>query len=92
MQQILDFYYPGTTSGKATGGIRIRITADTTDGVRVAAVNRLRIRDLAGKVSTLPKASTRNQWSIDPYGEHGTKVSSYNAKTGSGRCGRRSRG
>ncbi|TCM46572.1 SpoIID/LytB domain protein [Kribbella sp. VKM Ac-2568] len=81
-KQILDFYYPGTTVGKATGGIRIRITADTTDGVRVAAANQLRIRDLkAGQVTTLPTASTRNQWSIDPYGEHGSRVRSYNART-----------
>lgn len=82
VQQILDFYYPGTTTGKATGSIRIRITADTTDGIRVGTVNHLKVRDLkAGKVYTLPKASTRNQWSIDPYGDHGTKVSSFDAKT-----------
>ena len=78
---ILDFYYPGTTVGKATGSIRVRISADTTDGVRVAAARGLRLRDLkTGKLYTLPTASTRNQWSIDPYGEHGAKVSSYNAK------------
>ena len=82
VRQILDFYYPGTTAGKATGGIRVRINADTTDGVRVGRVNHLRVRDLAaGKVYTLPTASTRNQWSIDPYGDHGTKVSSFDAKT-----------
>jgi SpoIID/LytB domain protein len=47
----------------------------------VVAANNLRLRDLkAGKVYTLPKASTRNQWSIDPYGEHGTRVSSFDAK------------
>lgn len=79
---ILDFYYPGTTVGKATGSIRIKITADTTDGVRVAAASRLRVRDLkAGKVYTLPTASTRNQWSIDPRGEHGTAIRSYNARS-----------
>ncbi|MFB6725594.1 SpoIID/LytB domain-containing protein [Kribbella sp. NPDC056345] len=81
-QQILDFYYPGTTVGKATGRIRVRISADTTDGIRVAAVNNLRIRSLAtDRLYTLPKASTRDQWSIDPHGEHGTKVSSYDTKT-----------
>ena len=82
VRQILDFYYPGTTIGKATGSIRVRITADTTDGIRVGTVNRLKVRDLkSAKVYTLPKASTRNQWSIDPYGDHGTKVSSFDAKT-----------
>ncbi|WBQ04088.1 SpoIID/LytB domain-containing protein [Kribbella sp. CA-293567] len=80
-KSILDFYYPGTTVGKASGAIRIRISADTTDGVRVVAANKLRLRDLkTGKVFTLPTASTRAQWSIDPYGERGAKVSSYNAK------------
>ena len=81
LKQILDFYYPGTAVGKATGNLRIRLTADSTDGVRVVAANNLRLRDLkAGKVYTLPKASTRSQWSIDPYGEHGTRVSSFDAK------------
>jgi stage II sporulation protein D len=80
VQQILDFYYPGTTVGKATGSIRILITADITDGVRVGAVKQLKVRDLTtGKVYPLPEASTRNEWSMDPYGDHGTKVSSYDA-------------
>jgi stage II sporulation protein D len=80
-KQILDFYYPGTAIGKATGNIRVRLTADTTDGVRVASANNLKLRDLkTGTVYTLPKASTRNQWSIDPHGEHGTRVSSFDAK------------
>ncbi|GAA3125228.1 hypothetical protein GCM10010530_53500 [Kribbella aluminosa] len=82
VKQILDFYYPGTTSGRATGNIRVRISADTTDGVRVGAANGLAVRSFAtGKVYPLPKASTINQWSIDPNGEHGTKLSSYNATT-----------
>ncbi|GAA1592070.1 hypothetical protein GCM10009804_55480 [Kribbella hippodromi] len=82
VKQILDFYYPGTTTAKATGSIRVRISADTTDGVRVGAVSGLQVRSLAtGKVYTLPRATTMNQWSIDPNGEHGTKLSSYDAKT-----------
>lgn len=82
VRQILDFYYPGTTTGKATGSIRIRISADTTDGVRVGAVSGLAVRSLAtGKVYPLPRASNLNQWSIDPNGAHGTKLSSYDAKT-----------
>jgi len=80
VQQILDFYYPGTTVGKATGSLRILITADTTDGIRVGTAKNLKVRDLTtGKVYPLPEASTRNEWSIDPYGDHGTKVSSYDA-------------
>jgi SpoIID/LytB domain protein len=82
VKQILDFYYPGTTAGKASGSIRVRISADTTDGVRVGAVNGLAVRSIAtGKVYPLPKASTIDQWSIDPNGEHGTKLNWYNVKT-----------
>jgi SpoIID/LytB domain protein len=82
VKQILDFYYPGTTTGKAIGSIRVRVTADTTDGIRVGVVNHLKVRDLVTRaVYELPRASTRNQWSIDPYGDHGTKVSSFNTKT-----------
>lgn len=82
VQQILNFYYPGTTTGKATGSIRVRISADTTDGVRVGAVSGLAVRSFAtGKVYPLPRGVTVNRWSIDPNGEHGTKLSWYNAKT-----------
>lgn len=82
-KQILDFYYPGTTVGRATGTVRIRIAADTGDGVRVAAQAGLRVRDVqTGKWWVLPVSATKNQWSIDPYGEHGTRLRSYDAKTG----------
>jgi SpoIID/LytB domain protein len=80
VKQILDFYYPGTAGGKATGSIRIRITGDTTDGVRVVAATGLKLRDLkTNKVYSLPVASNRNQWSIDPRGEHGTQVRSFDS-------------
>jgi stage II sporulation protein D len=80
-KQILDFYYPGTTVGKASGSIRIRINADTTDGVRVAAANNLRVRAIsAGKAWTLPRSASMSQWSLDPYGDHGTVLRSYDAK------------
>lgn len=79
-KQILDFYYPGTTVGRATGSIRIRINADTSDGLRVAVANNLRVRDVsAGKVWTLPRSASINQWSLDPYGDHGTRLRAYDA-------------
>ena len=34
-RQILAFYYPGTTLGTTTGTIRVLISADTDDDVRV---------------------------------------------------------
>jgi stage II sporulation protein D len=81
VKQILDFYYPGTTVGKATGSIRIRISGDTSDGLRVAVAYNLRVRDIsAGKVWTLPRSPSMSHWSLDPYGEHGTQLKSYNAQ------------
>jgi stage II sporulation protein D len=78
VKQILDFYYPGTAVGKATGTIRVRINADTTDGLRVGVSSNLRVRDVsAGKVWTLPLSASKNQWSLDPYGDHGTRLRSY---------------
>ena len=41
-QQILAFYYPGTTLGTATGSIRVLITADNDNDVRVRAGQRAR--------------------------------------------------
>jgi SpoIID/LytB domain protein len=80
-KQILDFYYPGTAVGKATGAIRVRINADTTDGLRAAVAYNLRVRDVsAGKVWTLPRSASNNQWSLDPYGDHGTQLRTYDAK------------
>ncbi|WP_030482590.1 SpoIID/LytB domain-containing protein, partial [Nocardioides aequoreus] len=43
-QQILGFYYPGTEAGKATGGIRVRITADTDGDTRAPAQSGLHLR------------------------------------------------
>ena len=37
-QQIIDFYYPGTSWSQVTGKVRVLITADTTADVVVAAV------------------------------------------------------
>jgi SpoIID/LytB domain protein len=79
-KQILDFYYPGTAVGKAAGTIRIRINADTTDGLLVAVAYNLRVRDVsAGKVWTLPRSASKYRWSLDPYGDHGTQLKSYDA-------------
>ena len=53
--EILDFYYPGTTAGRATGRISVLVSADTTDDLVVRPTTGLRVRDLAtGEVSDLP--------------------------------------
>ncbi len=44
--KIAQFYYPGTTWGRARGRIRVQITADTTDDLVVLPRSGLTVRDL----------------------------------------------
>jgi stage II sporulation protein D len=46
-QDILGFYYPGTTLGRAGGKIRVLLTGHTSSTLRVSPVRGLRVRDLA---------------------------------------------
>ena len=53
--EILAFYYPGTTAGRATGRISVLVSADTSDDLVVRPRSDLRVRDLAtGEASDLP--------------------------------------
>jgi stage II sporulation protein D len=55
-QQILAFYYPGTTLGLAGGKVRVLVTADTDNNLKIAPAPRLRVRDLGnGKTYRLRK-------------------------------------
>lgn len=65
-QQILAFYYPGTTLGKLRSGntIRVWLTADTDGALNVMPETGLRVRDSAGRSYTLPSGSTYRQWRI----------------------------
>ena len=45
-QQIIEFYYPGTTWGAITGKVRVLITADTGRDVQVVARDGLRVGSL----------------------------------------------
>lgn len=65
--QILGFYYPGTSIGTVGGSIRVRISADTDDDVRVLPTAGLSLRTLAdGATSTLPGG--RSVWRLRPSG------------------------
>ena len=71
--QILDFYYPGTTLAKAKGNIRVLISADTSDDVVVKARKGLIARE-AGNPSaswalTLLQPDA-TQFRIRPVGAH----------------------
>ncbi|MGB0100337.1 MAG: SpoIID/LytB domain-containing protein [Nocardioides sp.] len=54
-RQIVTFYYPGTTWGKAGGRVTVMISADTTDDLVVDARRGLTLRDTAaGEARALP--------------------------------------
>src|SRR5665811_1185108 len=44
-QEIVDFYYPGTSWSKVTGRVRVLISADTTSDVIVSPAAGLTLRD-----------------------------------------------
>jgi SpoIID/LytB domain protein len=77
---ILNFYYPGTTTAAVAGWMRVSISADTTSNVRVKPARGLRVRDLGDNaVWTLPGSSSVTQWSIEPYGDHSTRLMYFDA-------------
>ena len=65
-QQITDFYYPGTTLGRAGGPIRVHVSADTTDDLVVVPRPGLTVTDLANdEKATLPDRDT-SRWRVVP--------------------------
>jgi len=81
--QILSFYYPGSTTTAVSGSMRVWISGDTTSSVRVKPASGLRIRDLGDNaVWTLPVSSSVTQWSIEPYGDHRTRLLYFYAPAG----------
>lgn len=67
-RQILRYYYPGTSSGKAGGPMRVLLTADTSRDVVVAARSGLTARSVGGGRSVnLSKARPKaTAWRITP--------------------------
>ncbi len=65
-QQIIGFYYPGTSWGELRGTISVWLTGDTTDDVVVAAQPGLTVTRLVPRKRwTLPAKGAR-QWRITP--------------------------
>ncbi len=63
--QIVAFYYPGTTLGNATGNIRVLISADTDNDVRVLPASGLRVREVGtGATYTLPATAGIKTWRL----------------------------
>lgn len=48
-QQIVEFYYPGTSWGRISGKIRVLLTADTSPDVQVVAAPGLKVKSLERK-------------------------------------------
>ncbi len=69
-QQIINFYYPGTSKGTLTDRVSVHLTADTDNDTVVLPRPGLRVRDLATKETwTLPDNGAR-RWrlSVGPGG------------------------
>jgi SpoIID/LytB domain protein len=64
-RKILDFYYPGTSSGKASKKVRVLITADTSSDVVVDARHGLGLRDLGASTTyKLPTDLGADRWRL----------------------------
>jgi len=68
-RQILAFYYPGTSLATVTGTIRVLLTADTDDDVRVLPASGLRVREAASGASyALPGTAGIKTWRLRTVG------------------------
>ena len=64
-QQILAFYYPGTVLGNATGSMRVLITADNDNDVRVLPASGLAVRQAGSATSyTVPTNVGATTWRL----------------------------
>jgi stage II sporulation protein D len=68
-EQIVKFYYPGTTFGTASRTIRVLISGDTTSDLIVNARRGLRLRDIgAGTTYALPNDVGATRWRVSVSG------------------------
>ena len=68
-EQIIDFYYPGTTWGAIGGKVRVLITADTGRDVQVVAERGLKVTSLArGRTWRLPPLAAK-KWRLIAAGD-----------------------
>jgi stage II sporulation protein D len=64
-QQIVNFYYPGTSWSTVTGKVRVLITSDTTSDVVVDRASDLALRDLGtGTTYRLPSVTGATRWRV----------------------------
>lgn len=77
--QIVDFYYPGTSWGTSKGKVSVLLTADTTDDVVVRARSGLAVHDSAVKGRAVLPDNGATQWRITT-GRGGVTKVAYLAK------------
>jgi len=63
-REIAEFYYPGTTWGRARGKMRVQISADTTDDLVVRPRSGLTLRDAGTAKNTLLPGIGATRWRI----------------------------
>jgi stage II sporulation protein D len=67
--QIVGFYYPGTTPSVVGGRIRVLVTSDTTDDVVVSPVAGLAVRDRGARATyPLPVVDGATRWRLNVVG------------------------
>ena len=72
-QQIVAFYYPGTTAGTADGQVSVQLSGDTTDDLEVLARPGLTLRDLSSREKVaLPGG--RSRWRLVTNARNRTKL------------------
>jgi SpoIID/LytB domain protein len=70
--EIIDFYYPGTTLDSLAKGntIRVWITADSDNGLHFRPASGQKVADSAGTSLTLPVSSKYTKWRISRSGKN----------------------
>jgi SpoIID/LytB domain protein len=81
-RDIVEFYYPGTTWGRAAKKVRVLISADTSPDVVVAARHGLSVHDLgSGSTYRLPTDLGADRWRLTTDGQN-RDVVEYDAGSG----------
>lgn len=67
-QQIIEFYYPGTTWGEHRGTIKVLISGDTSSDVHVLAQPGLKVTRLTRRATWALPANGAKRWRLQPSG------------------------
>ncbi len=78
--QIMDFYYPGTTTGSKAGQVRVWISADRDNNTTVVNRPGLKVRDLTTKAKTRLPDRGATKWRLAPGAGTKTVVSFFKGR------------